>query len=68
MTKRTSVKLNPSTHRRLKLASVATSQPMNELAEEAILEWLQRNQRRTSITPINLEVTEPMVANSGATP
>jgi predicted transcriptional regulator len=65
MTKRTSVKLNPSTHRRLKLASVATSQPMNELADEAILDWLKRNQRRIAIPNIS-DVSEPTVANSGA--
>jgi len=53
MTKRTSIKLKPSTHKRLKLASATIDQPMNELADIAILEWLTRNRKRIAMPSIS---------------
>lgn len=46
MSQKALVRLKPENHRCLKLAATVFGVPLNQLADEAVREWLKKNRKR----------------------
>lgn len=49
MNKKGVVKVEPETHRRLKVASALTGRSISEIVEESVAGWMERNQAELAV-------------------